>query len=61
MVRVERSNDRIYKDDEFEAAGVEMIPEGPRVDAPRDEIILGLKELPEEGMPLPHTYIHFQL
>ena len=47
VVRVERSPDRIYKDAEFEAVGAEMVPAGSWVDAPLDDIILGLKELPE--------------
>ena len=28
-------------------------------DAPRDAIILGLKELPDDGTPLPHRHIMF--
>ena len=60
VVRVERSSDRIFKDDEFEAVGAEMISAGSWVNAPREDIILGLKELPEGDTPLPHTYIHFQ-
>lgn len=48
-VHVERSPGRIYKDDEFEAVGAHMIPEGSWVTAPKDHIILGLKELPEDG------------
>jgi len=60
VVRVERSPDRIYKDAEFEAAGVEMVPAGTWVDAPQQDIILGLKELPEGDSPLPNSYIHFQ-
>lgn len=59
-VRVERSSERIYNDDEFEAAGAKLVPAGSWADAPREDIILGLKELPEDDKPLPHNYIHFQ-
>ncbi len=60
VLRVERSNDRIYKDSEFEAVGAEMVPAGSWVDAPHDEVILGLKEISDGNSPLPHAYIHFQ-
>lgn len=46
-VNVERSPGRIFDDDEFEAVGATLVPEGSWVDAPKDAIILGLKELPE--------------
>ncbi|OAA46861.1 Saccharopine dehydrogenase [Metarhizium rileyi] len=59
-VRVERSPERIYNDDEFEAIGAELVPAGSWLKAPRQDIILGLKELPDDDIPLPHTYIHFQ-
>lgn len=48
-VRVERSNDRIYKDEEYAAAGATLIENGSWTNAPQDHIILGLKELPETG------------
>lgn len=56
---VERSPERIFEDEEFEKAGVKLVPEGSWVDAPRDHIILGLKELPEESFPLSHTHVQF--
>ncbi|KAI0188992.1 Saccharopine dehydrogenase [Xylaria flabelliformis] len=59
-VRVERSPERIYNDDEFEAVGAELVPAGSWLKAPLQDIILGLKELPDDDIPLPHTYIHFQ-
>ena len=34
-------------------------PENSWPDAPRDAIIFGLKELPEDGSPLPHRHIMF--
>ena len=60
LVRVERSPERIYNDAEFEAVGAELVPAGSWLKAPRQDIILGLKELPDDDIPLPHTYIHFQ-
>ncbi|RFU72951.1 saccharopine dehydrogenase [Trichoderma arundinaceum] len=59
IVRVEESSDRIYKTDEFRAVGAEIVPAGSWVNAPTDDIILGLKEIDPDGTPLPHTYIHF--
>ncbi|KAH0596135.1 hypothetical protein MHUMG1_05996 [Metarhizium humberi] len=59
VVRVEECPNRIYKTDEFKAAGAEIVPTGSWVNAPTDNIILGLKELEADGSPLPHTYIHF--
>ncbi|KAI5867039.1 alanine dehydrogenase [Durotheca rogersii] len=60
VVRVERSSDRIYKDAEFEAVGAELVPGGSWLKAPQQDIILGLKELPDDDIPFPHAYIHFQ-
>ncbi len=40
-------------------AGCEIAPENAWPDAPRDTIIFGLKELPEDGTPLPHRHIMF--
>ncbi|CZR46134.1 putative saccharopine dehydrogenase (NAD, L-lysine-forming) [Fusarium proliferatum ET1] len=59
VVRVEESPDRIYKIDEFRAVGAEIVPTGSWVNAPKGDIILGLKEIEADGTPLPHTYIHF--
>jgi saccharopine dehydrogenase (NAD+, L-lysine forming) len=60
IVRVERSAERIYRDEEFAAVGAELVPAGSWQEAPKEHIILGLKELPEDDITLPHTYIHFQ-
>ncbi|PTB67632.1 alanine dehydrogenase [Trichoderma citrinoviride] len=60
IVRVERSAERIYRDEEFEAVGAELVPAGSWIKAPKEDIILGLKELPDDDIDLPHTYIHFQ-
>ncbi|KAG4253244.1 hypothetical protein FPRO03_07204 [Fusarium proliferatum] len=59
VVRVEESPDRIYKIGEFRAVGAEIVPTGSWVNAPKGDIILGLKEIEADGIPLPHTYIHF--
>ncbi|KAJ4984575.1 alanine dehydrogenase/PNT domain-containing protein [Stagonosporopsis vannaccii] len=63
-VNVERSPtnpdyERIFKDAEFEAAGATLVDEGSWTKAPRDHIIIGLKELPDEDWPLEHTMVHF--
>lgn len=60
IVRVERSPERIYKDEEFEAVGAQLVPAGSWRDAPVEDIILGLKELDEDDIPVKHTQIHFQ-
>jgi saccharopine dehydrogenase (NAD+, L-lysine-forming) len=59
-IHVERSTSRIYKDDDFEAAGARLVPAGSWITAPLQDVILGLKELPFNSSPLPHTHIHFE-
>jgi len=44
-VNVERSPERIFEDDEFESAGATLVPEGSWPNAPRDHMIIGLKEV----------------
>lgn len=58
-VTVEESPHRIMPLAEFVAAGAAIAPEGSWPDAPRDAIIFGLKELPENDAPLPHRHIMF--
>ncbi|KAK0611272.1 Saccharopine dehydrogenase [Immersiella caudata] len=58
-IHVERSPERIYADREYQDAGADLVPEGSWPDAPRDHLIVGLKELPDDGSVLPHTHIHF--
>lgn len=48
-MRVEESPDRIYHDSEFQAVGAQIVPAGSWIDAPLDNVILGLKELPANG------------
>ena len=54
-VHVERSPLSIFKDDEYEGTGATLVPNGSWTDAPSENIIIGLKELPEEDFPLKHT------
>ncbi|KAL9007796.1 MAG: hypothetical protein Q9173_007010 [Seirophora scorigena] len=58
-INIERSPARIFKDEEFEAAGATLVPEGSWPTVPESHLILGLKELPEEDTPLKHTHIQF--
>ena len=58
-VVVEDAAERCIATDEYRAAGCEIVPAGSWVDAPNDAIILGLKELPEDGTPLRHQHIMF--
>ena len=58
-VTVEHSTPRAIAIEGYIAAGAEIAPENSWPDAPRDAIIFGLKELPEDGTPLPHRHILF--
>ena len=58
-VTVEDSRVRAIGIDGYRAAGCEIAPENSWPDAPKDAIIFGLKELPENGTPLPHRHIMF--
>lgn len=58
-VTVEDSSVRAIPIDGYRAAGAEIAPENSWPDAPADAIIFGLKELPEDGTPLPHRHIMF--
>ncbi|QSZ33622.1 hypothetical protein DSL72_005190 [Monilinia vaccinii-corymbosi] len=58
-VNVEHSSRTIYKDEGFAAVGATLVPEGSWPTAPKDHIIVGLKELPEDGTPLHHSHIQF--
>ena len=54
-VHIERSPLSIFDDSEYENTGATLVPTGSWIDAPSGDIILGLKELPEEDFPLKHT------
>lgn len=58
-VSVEDSSVRAIPIDGYRAAGATIVAENAWPDAPRDAIIFGLKELPEDGSPLPHRHIMF--
>ncbi|MBN2905306.1 MAG: saccharopine dehydrogenase [Rhodobacteraceae bacterium] len=58
-VSVEQSHVRAIPIDGYAAAGCEIVPENSWPGAPADAIIFGLKELPEDGTPLPHRHIMF--
>lgn len=58
-VTVEKSSVRAIGLDGYETAGCEIAAENAWPGAPRDAIIFGLKELPEDGTPLTHRHIMF--
>ncbi|WP_299735485.1 saccharopine dehydrogenase [uncultured Roseobacter sp.] len=58
-VSVEASPTRVIPDAAYQQAGCTMVPGHSWPDAPKDAIIFGLKELPEDGTPLPHRHIMF--
>jgi saccharopine dehydrogenase (NAD+, L-lysine forming) len=58
-VTVEQSVQRAIPIDGYAAVGCAIAPEGSWTGAPRDAIIFGLKELPDDGTPLPHRHIMF--
>jgi len=58
-VTVERSARRIFDDAAYAGAGCTLVASGTWVDAPKDALILGVKELPEAPDTLGGTYAHF--
>ncbi|MEP2716436.1 saccharopine dehydrogenase [Pseudophaeobacter sp.] len=58
-VTVEESAVRAIPLQGYIDAGCEIAPENSWATAPADAIIFGLKELPEDGTPLPHRHIMF--
>lgn len=58
-VSVEESSVRAIPIDGYRAAGCEIVAENLWPQAPKDAIIFGLKELPEDGTPLVHRHIMF--
>ena len=59
QVTVEDSANRAISTDGYRAAGCTIAKTNSWPDAPRDAIIFGLKELPEDGTPLHHRHIMF--
>lgn len=58
-VTVEQSDVRAIPVEGYRNAGAEIAPQNSWPQAPEDAIIFGLKELPEDGTPLPHRHIMF--
>ena len=58
-VTVEQSHVRAILIEGYRAAGCAIAPENSWPEAPPEAIIFGLKELPEDGTPLPHRHIMF--
>ena len=58
-VTVERSDQRVHGDSDYQQAGCELVEPGAWRGAGKDAIILGLKELPEDTFPLVHDHIYF--
>ncbi len=58
-VTVEESSVRAIPLDGYRQAGCEIASENSWPEAPLDAIVFGLKELPEDGTPLPHRHIMF--
>jgi saccharopine dehydrogenase (NAD+, L-lysine-forming) len=56
---VEESPQRIFPIEEYEEAGCRIAPAGSWVSAPRDAVVIGLKELPDEPAELTHRHISF--
>ncbi|NSX54982.1 saccharopine dehydrogenase [Parasulfitobacter algicola] len=58
-ITVEDSPVRAIPIDGYKNTGCDIAPAGSWRNAPHDAIIFGLKELPEDGTPLPHRHIMF--
>jgi saccharopine dehydrogenase (NAD+, L-lysine-forming) len=59
QVTVEESPTRVIADGAYAAVGCAMAPQHSWPSAPKDAVIFGLKELPDDGTPLPHRHIMF--
>lgn len=59
-INIERSKASIFDDEEYEKVGCNLVPAGSWRNAPKDNYIIGLKELPEnDDSPLVHQHIMF--
>ncbi len=58
-VTIECASQSIFQQDLYEDIAVEHAAEGSWVNAPKEAIILGLKELPEDTFELIHQHIYF--
>ncbi|KAK7064454.1 Saccharopine dehydrogenase [Favolaschia claudopus] len=59
QIFVEREEQRIFDDSEYEAVGCTLVENNSWPKAPTEVTIIGLKELEESTDPLPHTHIQF--
>lgn len=59
VVTVEQSANRAIQIDDYAKAGATIVPAFSWMDAPDDVIVLGLKELNEDGPDLRHRHIMF--
>lgn len=59
QVTVEDSATRVVPTQDYQSTGCQIVPAGSWVEAPPDAIVLGLKELPDDGTPLRHRHIMF--
>tara|TARA_Y100000768_G_C23989219_1_gene691017 strand:+ start:1807 stop:2868 length:1062 start_codon:yes stop_codon:yes gene_type:complete len=57
-VVVEESNDRIFKTEEYKRLGCKIVPAHSWKDAPKDYVILGLKEIEDDHL-FYHHHIYF--
>ncbi|KAH9968838.1 Formate/glycerate dehydrogenase catalytic domain-like protein [Russula dissimulans] len=58
-IYVERDQQRIFDDSEYETVGCELVENNSWPSARTDIPIIGLKELPVSDSPLPHTHVQF--
>ncbi|THH00915.1 hypothetical protein EW145_g7008, partial [Phellinidium pouzarii] len=58
-ISVERDEQRIFDDAEYEKVGCELVENASWPSAPASVLIIGLKELPESNEPIKHTQIQF--
>jgi len=56
---VEKSSNRCFPDEDYLQAGCKLVESGTWKSAPKDYIILGLKELPENDELLSHQHCYF--
>ncbi|MEO6701184.1 MAG: saccharopine dehydrogenase [Jatrophihabitantaceae bacterium] len=58
-VTVEESSHRCFPIEDYAAAGCRVVPAGSWPQAPLDEYVIGLKELPEQPAELRHRQVYF--
>eukprot|EP00040_Diaphanoeca_grandis_P003111 m.23791 g.23791 ORF g.23791 m.23791 type:complete len:370 (-) comp14360_c0_seq1:141-1250(-) len=58
-ITVEKMESRCVPISEYESVGCKVAEAGSWVNAPKDNVIVGLKELPEDGSALVHKHIYF--